>query len=116
MSLRKCTPEEADLVHWLMAESEWKLAQARAAYHAAEASAYEVKLAEGYQRNAGLLADHERLVASAAGLRRAVLELHSPGVYDDDPDPLICSSCPGGRDYDPPFPCATYALARDWQE
>lgn len=33
-----------------------------------------------------------------------------------DLDPPYCDGCPPNRDWDPPFPCKTYELARDWSE
>ncbi len=60
-------------------------------------------------------AAHGAALAGATGLRRAILELHSP-TQDDLDDWLTCSACPPDTVYGAAeWPCETYVLARDWR-
>ena len=63
---------------------------------------------------ADTIAEHERVIEGATGLRRRILEIHKPTVYRYDLDPPYCKVCAAVRDYEPLFPCETYVLARDW--
>ena len=57
---------------------------------------------------------HVELVATATGLRRAVLELHGP---ERGTSRILCASCQDDWvEYAADFQCPTYVLARDWPE
>jgi len=109
---RECTHEEAQLLHWLLAEREWRVEEARKTLWAAEGAQRQAELDLKRQRNGVTLAIHQAVVGSASGLRRAILELHHP--VRDDPDEPDCKEC--SDDYGIPFPCDTYVLARDWED
>lgn len=56
---------------------------------------------------------HKALLASASGLRRAVLQMHRP-LADPELGWLSCATCLDvGHASWAQFPCATYVLARD---
>lgn len=114
---RMCTPEEADLLHWLLAEREWHSEQCKAKRQA-ELRAEEKQLhAQAVASFDALRAAHTLLVEQAAGLRRHLLEEHEPNFdrsYRGKPI-SVCHTCYGG-DYDVNFPCDVYVLARDWED
>lgn len=55
-------------------------------------------------------AAHRTELAGAIGLRRAILELHSPDAE------LGCPACPDTVYGPGDWPCDTYVLARDWRQ
>lgn len=67
------------------------------------------------------LEQHAATVAAASGLRRGVLELHTPERSEDDE--LLCQGCDtnpyddvegyGVPDARPAWPCRTYRLAQE---
>lgn len=59
-----------------------------------------------------VVAEHRTLVDSASGLRRAILESHSP---DEGVRSPRCRDCSGAAYEEVDFPCTTYILARDWE-
>lgn len=65
--------------------------------------------AERVQERA-IIAAHGERVATATGLRRAVLELHAPDEYG------LCQGCVTDCCAPKVSDCPTYTLARDWQE
>lgn len=73
-------------------------------------AASRVKWEAERERERALIAEHAQLMATATGLRRAVLELHAPDENG------YCTGCE--TDYDAPklSDCTTYALARGWLE
>jgi hypothetical protein len=107
-----CTPEETRLLHWLMAEREWRVEEAQKALWAAEKAQRQAELDIKRLHNDGIVAAHEAAVEAASGLRRAIFELHRP--VRDDPYEPNCKEC--SDDYGISFPCDTYVLARDWQD
>lgn len=114
---RMCTPEEADLLHWLYAEREWHSEQ-RPAKRRADMRAEEKRLhAQAVASFDALRAAHTQLVEQATGLRRHLLEEHEPHFdrsYRGKPI-SVCHICYGG-DYEVDFPCEIYELARDWSD
>lgn len=70
---------------------------------------------------AEVLAEHERNVTAASGLRRKLLEWHAPYMeYEHAYNHPICCECDcSGTGCLEPYaywPCEHYKLARDWQE
>jgi hypothetical protein len=57
-----------------------------------------------------LIAEHAQLMATATGLRRAVLEIHCPDEYG------LCQGCETDCCAPKLSDCTTYALARGWPE
>jgi hypothetical protein len=98
---RMCTPEEADLLHWLLAERDWKGGQAELKYMQDAREAQR-------QKHDWAATEHNRVLAGATGLRHVLLELHRPHVDEYDFEDAKCWEC----GY---FTCKTYALARDWE-
>ena len=61
-------------------------------------------------------AAHSAALTAATGLRRAILELHSPTPAAAHIYATIVCSCCYNPDYDDDWPCETYVLARDFPE
>ncbi len=61
-------------------------------------------------------AAHSAVLAEATGVRRAILELHSPTPAAAHIYATIVCSCCYNPDYDDDWPCETYVLARDFPE
>jgi len=68
-------------------------------------------LAEAKAQLVTVRAEHRTLLESASGLRRAILESHSP---DEGVRSPRCRDCSGAAYEEVDFPCTTYTLARDW--
>lgn len=82
----------------------------------AERAKYAAKQArlEKAFRDSPVVVAHVELVTAATGLRRAALELHGP---ERGTNRIFCASCQADReDYAADFPCASYILARDWED
>lgn len=114
---RMCTPEEADLLHWLQAEREWHWGQHEAKRKEEARREEEVLHAQAVASFAALLTAHTASVESTTGLRRHLLTAHRPRFDRSYRGKAIvtCRTCYGG-DYDVDFPCDIYVLARDWED
>jgi hypothetical protein len=66
-------------------------------------------------QRAAKLAEHQRRMETATGLRRAVLELHGPA--ESSSPWLECGGCDyAGYEAEPPiWPCRTYRLVAEWE-
>jgi hypothetical protein len=73
---------------------------------------YARDVAEAKAQMVTVRAEHRALVGSASGLRRAILESHSP---DEGVRSPRCRDCSGAAYEEVDFPCTTYILARDWE-
>lgn len=73
-------------------------------------AAWRVKQEAERGRERALIAEHAELMATATGLRRAVLELHAPDENG------YCTGCETDCCAPKLSDCTTYALARGWPE
>lgn len=69
-------------------------------------AAWQAKNAAEREQTSLLIAEHAELMATATGLRRAVLEIHAPDEYG------LCQGCETDCCAPSLSDCTTYALAR----